>query len=50
MAKQKAPDETRFIDNAKDRMMMVALIDKLKDVALFILVAVVLTLLVIGLF
>ncbi len=48
MSKSKEPCEPRFVDNAKDRMMMMAFVDKLKDVLLFILVAVVLTFLVIG--
>jgi hypothetical protein len=48
MSKQNESDEPRFVDNAKDRMATVAFIDRVKDVALFILVAVVLTWLVIG--
>ncbi len=48
MSKQNEPEEPRFVDNSKDRMAMVALMDKVKDIALFILVAAVLTWLVLG--
>lgn len=48
MSKQNEPNEPRFVDNAKDRMTMVAFMDKVKDVALFIVVTIILTWLVIG--
>ncbi|MBS2212601.1 hypothetical protein KEM09_14380 [Carboxylicivirga mesophila] len=48
MAKQKEPIEPRFVDNAKDRMMMLSFMEKLKDVLLFILVAAVLTWIVVA--
>ena len=48
MLKRKKTLEAAYVDDAKERLMMNAFIDKLKDIGLFIFVAVVLTWLVLG--
>ncbi len=48
MLRRKKALEDTYIDDAKSRLMMASLVDKLKDIGLFIIVAAVLTWLVLG--
>ncbi|MCU4156693.1 hypothetical protein J1N10_11955 [Carboxylicivirga sp. A043] len=48
MLKHRKKTEYNYVDNAKQRVMIGAMLEKLKDIALFIVVAIVLSWLVLG--
>jgi hypothetical protein len=50
MSRRRKTHESSYVDNARERFMMTTYMSKLKDIALFLFVTVVLTWLILGVF